>query len=383
MKTLTSFFVFVFISVSTLFAVEDATYVANWKLPIYSWLDKEGVVPTVGIDAYPRMTITADSVPANGFDGATGDFDAAWNSIPGDGNVIGSDGHILGLAASAKGTADFTGAFKVLFDEYNMYVLLKYTDDEIVGTESYEIMWAQDFKIDALVEKTKADAALQYYGYSRYAAFGGMKASFTPTTFNNSMLINFDGGGTGAIAWSATSASLSANLFVDNKGATTGAGVVKKVITIGYPALTGEQRPNFDVNIWRALNAGKGISFDLKVVDIDTDDAFNSDATPKQKPAEYWWNATHNSGYLCTWYSGFLAPKLKTNTALKNVATSTVFSKITADKVELNEATTISIYSISGKQLKEMHNVAEVDLTDLEKGAYVLRAKGQTLKVIR
>ena len=378
MKTLLSFFLAAFICVSA-FAVEDVAYIANWKLPIKTWY--KFTEPAGGLSAIVAGQAYADTVAVAGFDAATSNFDNAWDAISGNGYAIGSTtANINGLVASDHGAADFSGSYKVLFDEFNMYILLKYTDDDIKGTETVEVAWSQEYKNEAIAALAASKSTFTSHGYNRYYAFGGEKVAFTTTAFKNAWLIKFDAGGTASMA-DGTDAGLAANLFIDNRGATTGAGVVKQVITIGYPALTGEQRPNFDQKIWRTLNGGKGISFDLKVVDIDSDDALNTATTPVPKPAEYWWNAINNDGYAVTWYSGYLAPRL--NTGFKTVnASSNIFGKMLANKVEMNEFTNVLIFTVAGKQVREFVNVNVVDMSDLSKGVYILRAKGQTFKVI-
>jgi len=298
---------FTFLIVATLsmlhgFAQTDAEITAKWQFPI-DWWFPNAPVPEGGIENYPRSQAMAEM--RTGFNAATAKFDEVWASVAGNGNVIGSTaGHILGLPASNKGADDFKdAAFKVIYDESNMYILLQWTDDDVTGNESAELCLAPYFKLDV-------DDKAQWY--SRYSQFGANKLQFNNKGFSAAMMVNFDADGKGSINWGGTTETLTNNLFLDDKSV-AGTKTVKWIITIGYPALTGEYRPDFSVDSWKALNGGKGISFDMKVNDVDTDDAFNTDATPVQKPAEYWWSSTSNDAWQSNMYAGFLGAKSSTS----------------------------------------------------------------------
>jgi Secretion system C-terminal sorting domain len=267
----------------------DAAYVKGWTAPIPSWW--------AALPAEEPTRKQAVSPQVATFDALGSDFDAVWAKIPGDGNKLGDTGSRLGLAASDKGDADFSGSFKTICDDANIYVLLQYTDDDVTGNETVEIAWAPYLKIDAPVL-----AALPQAWYARYKQFGAYKATFKSTGFDAAMMID---GSTGAVNWGGTNDILSSSLFMDNHTA-VGSKTIKQIYTIGYAALTGEARPDFNLEIWKALNAGKGISLDMKVNDVDTDDALSADATPVKKPAEYWWNTKNNNCYALTTYAGFL-----------------------------------------------------------------------------
>ena len=269
----------------------DAKYVAAWTAPIPSWWAKlPAEVPT-------RKQAVSSQVA--GFDAQNADFDVVWSKIAGEGNKLGDAGSRLGLTASDKGDADFSGTFKTICDESNIYVLLQYTDEDVTGAETVELAWAPYLKIDA---PDLAD--LPQAWYARYQQFGAYKASFKTTGFDAAMLID---GSTGGVNWGGTNDILSNNLFMDDHTA-VGSKTFKAIYTIGYAALTGDARPDFNVEIWKALSSGKGITFDMKVNDTDADDALNADATPKKAPAEYWWNTKSNDCYALTTYAGFVAP---------------------------------------------------------------------------
>jgi hypothetical protein len=148
------------------------------------------------------------------------------------------------------------------------------------------------------------------------------------------------------------------------------------IYTIGFPALTGVQRPDFDTNIWRALEGGKGISFDIKVNDLDGDEATAGAS------AAYWWSSTNNLGYALNYYTGFLG--LKVPTSVKNIQDlPSIFGAVTANHIELTSSANIDIYSVTGKSVKSLKNVSRIDLSTLNPGAYIVKANNQVLKVIR
>ncbi len=375
MKTLFTFVSIALLSVSSVFGQADNAAVANWVFPIEGWF-AGAAAPAVGIDAYPRAQ--ADATVVANFDAATANFDAAWASA-GTAYVLGAPGKRLGLAGSENGAADFTGSFKTLYDDNNMYILLQWTDDDVTGTETAEVCLSPYLKLDATDR-----AAGTWYNehnawYDRYNQFGANKLTFKKTGFDAAMMINFTDAGVGSINWGGTTPTLTNNLFVDDKTAPASK-TVKWIISIGYPVLTGTYRPNFNKTIWAGLNGGKGISFDLKVNDTDADDALNTDATPVAKPAEYWWNTTSNDCWQANFYAGFLKPAAPS--AVNDLKTVD-FAKITANNIELSTPANVTVYNTVGKQIINVKNATSVNISNLSKGAYIVRANNQSQKFIR
>ncbi len=396
MKTLISLLVAVFLCVSATFAVDDPTYVSNWTFtmtPTWFKFPTAGALPN-GIPAVTATAKTcyADTVSVDGFDGSLNDFDATWAAIPSTFEYPIANN--INMPASDHGITDYKGSFKVLFDDFKMYILVQFTDEEINGSrgsETIEVMWSPDDKNSAILAKlgstdgiNATDATKTYFGYNRYSCFGGTKATLDVNGYKTVWKIT-NNQTTGALTAAETADATYKLLITQNdKGATTGAGIIKRVVTIDYLAMTGEQRPNFDIPTWRAANGGKGISFDFKVTDFDTDDALNTAKVPVQKPADYWWNATNNDGYAQTIYSGYILPAKASNTALHSVnAKPGVFGKITTEQVELTEVTNASVFNSVGKLVKSLKSCNVVDISDLEKGLFVIRANNQTLKVVR
>lgn len=356
----------------------DAAYIANWKWPIGWWFPNAGA-PAEGIDAYPREQ--AASAEVENFDAANCDFDAEWAKIAGDGYMLGGEGSRLGLAASEKGATDFTGSFKSFFDDANIYVLLQYTDDDVTQSETIEVAWAPYLKLDA-PDVDGYPAAL----YARYRQFGAYKASFKSTGFDAAMIVKGSGtladGSIGNINWGGTNDTLSTYLFLDDH-TEVGEKTVKQIITIGFPALTGDARPDFNQAIWEALNDGKGISFDMKVNDVDGDDALNTDDPPVAKPAEYWWNSTNNDCYAVTWYAGFLNTKGSTTGIIPSKAMTSIFGNTMNNQVLLTKMANVIVYNTLGQQMKSLRNVNLVDLSEFRTGVYIIRANNEVKKFFR
>lgn len=349
----------------------DAEHVANWQLPI-DWWFAGATAPSVGIDAYPRKVAKAHL--AASFDAASADFDATWAGIEGTGEVI---ANALGLAGSNTGVNDFKdAAWKALYDDSNMYILLQWTDDDVTGTETLEIALAPYFKLN-VPDRTDFPTAW----YTRWAQFGGYKVMFNKAGFNSAMFVNVDAQGVGHIDWGGTTETLTNNLFLDDK-TSTGSKTVKWIITIGYPVLTGEYRPEFNTAIWKELNNGKGISFDLKVNDIDTDDAFNTDDPPVKKPAEYWWNTDNNDCWMTTMYAGFLSISGSTG-IVQPVLPASNFYVVTPDRILLHKPAKVVIYNLSGQQVFSENNIRDIDLRILKSGFYIIRADNEARKIVR
>jgi len=382
MKTVVSFFFVALLSVSSAFAQADDASVASWRPNIgqWSWVSNIGL-PAVGVDNVIRNVVEAKMV--TDFIAADADFDAVW-ATAGAENLIANN---TGLVASDGGAEDFEGKFKVLYDEQNIYVMLQFVDEDITGTESIEIPLAPYFKVDA----TDIDAYPAAW-YTRLAQFGGNKLVFNKDGFINSMMLTFDASGVEAMNWGGTTPTLSSNLYLDDKTASAiTSGSVKWIITIGFDVLTGEFRPTFDIPTWTALNAGNGISFDMKVNDVDGDDAMKADLSGTA-PAEYWWNATNNDCWLSTMYAGFISTHAapyapypyEAVTAVKQVqAANTIFGKVVANQIQLNEVANVTVYNAAGMQVLSVKNTNSVNLSGLSNGVYVVRANNQTQKFVR
>jgi hypothetical protein len=257
---------------------------------------------------------------------------------------------------------------------------LQYTDDDVTGNEMVEVAWAPYLKIDA-PEVAGNPAAW----YARYLQFGAYKATFKKTGFDAAMIVTGGGanadGSNGNLNWGGTNDILKNNLFLDDKTA-VGSKTVKQIITIGFACLTGEARSEFNLDIWSALNEGKGISLDMKVNDVDANDALTGDPAA-QKPAEYWWNATNNDAYAVTWYAGFLKVGNTVGIQPEIFTRESIFERVTPNEVLLKKTTNVAIYNILGSKIVEKKEVMRIDLSGLKTGIYIIRAEGESRKIYR
>ncbi len=351
-----------FLDVERIPGSADAEFVAGWTVPVATWWPK----PTTEEPARSQ----ASTIPVTSFDPVGCDFDAEWAKITNE-NVIDNQ---LGLNASHKGADDFKDAgFKVFCDESAMYILLRYTDDDVTGNETVEIAWSPYFKIEA-----PDLAGLEGAWYTRYVEFGGYKATYKSTGFDAAMMVT---GATGAVNWGGTNDILATSLYMDDHTA-VGSSTIKQIFTIGYPALTGEARPEFNQTIWNGLNDGKGISLDMKVNDVDADDALNTDPTPVAKPAEYWWNTTTNDCWAITYFAGFL--NIADVTGISHAKTvESIFKVVTPDQIHFSTNANVAIYNMLGQQLMSKKNIRQIDLTELSNGIYIVRANNESRKIIR
>lgn len=391
MKTLLSLLFSTFLFVGVAMAT-DTSIVSNWKFPIEYWYPQTASisVPAGGVDNYPRAQALADSI--GDFDPAGVNFDAVWTQLnkQGDSGAGYPIAHTTGNPLSDKGAADFTGAWKAVYDQNNIYILIKYTDDAIKGNETVELMWAPYLSIPAIAALPAASLpnCVVQAPYARYAQFGGYKVSYSATGISGAMIVDFSATGVGKINWSGTDAVLTSALSFDNK-TELGSKTIKAIYTIGFQALTGNAysaalnaRPTFNNSVWRALNEGKGISFDIKVSDTDPDDQLNTAVPPVEKPQEYWWNTTSNDGYAMTYYSGFLGVR-KTISAVNQVYSNrrSIFGEVTSNSVHLNQTANVEVYNSIGKLVLKSDNVNVVELKGMKEGMYIVKANDEVLKV--
>ncbi|MFV0469094.1 MAG: sugar-binding protein, partial [Dysgonomonas sp.] len=268
--------------------LSDADFVKNWQAGT-------GAHPTKTPPYYPdegfvQKQALATKV-ANDFDPSSVIFDELWPSLPNEYSITNVVKQTNG--DDAGGDADFKGAFKIVYNDDAFYILLQCSDDVVTGSEKVEIMWQQDEKIEALASLDK-DTEHQRFAYLRYEAFGGYKVEVTSSGGKSVMTWNPNASNVITVYWSgsATAQTLIANNVLLESHAEGSTTQIKNIYTINYPALTGEMREDFNVDKWKGLNGGKGISFDLKFVEHD----------PNKKMPAYWWNSPVNNGYLYTWY---------------------------------------------------------------------------------
>ncbi|HET6558445.1 MAG TPA: T9SS type A sorting domain-containing protein, partial [Prolixibacteraceae bacterium] len=121
---------------------------------------------------------------------------------------------------------------------------------------------------------------------------------------------------------------------------------------------------------------------DLKVNDVDADDAMNTDDPPVAKPAEYWWNTTSNDAYAVTYYAGFLSAGGTVGIWERALANS-IFERVTPNFIQFNKMANVAVYNILGAQVMAKKDVSRLDLSNLNRGIYIIRANGESRKIVR
>jgi len=384
MKTKLLILGIILLGTSKLFADDkaDSTYIAGWTFGVSGYIN---LGYSQVLQSTENKQAFADRI--DNFDPLTSDFDATWNgskyaAYAVENNVSNTGNH--------TGASDFSQAgFKAFYDDDNLYILVQFVDDNITGNESIEIPWATYFELYGKNPmSTDGSGNPKEYTtarYLRYSAFGAYKATFNKNGFVNAMKIDFASPtAQGVLNWGGTNENLANNLSVKDK-TVTGSGVVKWIITLGFPVFTSAPdaftnetfplpRPDFNVDIFKALNGKKGLSFDLKINDNDG----TADTNPASKPAEYWWNTINNDCYSHTWYAGFLG--IEDNTAVKNTAEKNIITKLTRTNIELVEPMNVVIYDITGKVVFSEKSVSHINVSSFNKGLYVINAGGFTSK---
>lgn len=358
----------------------DSTYTAGWTYGLVNNIpmgrvNNPALNPTENKQAFLKK-LSEDLDP-----GAC-NFDQVWNSSSYSEYAIANN---TVSASNHTGDADFKGSFKAFYDNYNIYVFIKFTDDNITGNEKVEIPWATYFKLHGKTVTTTnpQGTVFEHVGawYLRYAAFGSYKATFNKTGYVDAMKIDFASPtAQGVVTWNGTNENLTSSLFVNDKSV-AGSGEVKWIITLGFNAFKSVgfenetfqlPRPDFNEDILKAMNGKKGLSFDIKIKDDDGTTG----------SGEYWWNSASNDCWQVTWYAGFLG--VEQETAVKPVnAENSIFEKISNSIIELNEPANVNIYNSTGVVVSSLNNSSVIDLANLQKGIYIIKAKNQVLKIVR
>ena len=371
MKLFYKLFLAFTLCVSTVSAQDenDASFVADWNFGGF-WFPSTSALPTGLVNKQAK----AAYIPT--IDPAANDFVTLWNSITNPANTI---GNVVGeTPAQDKGATDFTGSFKTCYDDDNIYILLEYNDDSYTGNETYELMWAPHMKINATDISGRPHA-----WYARYVQFGAYKTTYNGAGFVSAMMVtggaNYDA--SRDINWGGSNTLVNATTTKVTKKFEAGASVIRLIISIPFTALTGDARPTFDEQVWGLLNGGKGITFDIKVKDVDAEDVLDGTT---YKSAAYWWNSTNNNGYAYTIYSGYLANKDYVESGIFTPSgKNSVFQTVTSELVILSNKSDLTVFNSTGKEILTLKNADNLSLKGLSKGIYFIRANNESVKIIK
>jgi len=317
---------------------------------------------------------------------STRSFDDVWLDI------IKEDAYELNSNATNPSNTkhddyEFAG-FKAGYDDENIYIFIKYVDTEAVplGTiiERMEIGVSPYVKLDAARTPTISGTPAPGLEYFRFIELGAYKIV---TSWEGSVLsistitVEFRG------CAESTQANLGidfADIVVDSHTPTNNSSEVSLIVTIPFVSLSNFMTGagEFTYEDWLVVNDGKGISLDLKVNDVDGDDA------DLNTSRDYWWSCPPSLvegmgdlSYYSTSSSGMLKAVPKGGVSTDNTNTQPGNIKVTSDKIIFNNPADVKIYSAaSGALILNAANQTEVLTTGLGAGIYIVEADGEVAK---
>ena len=334
---------FLFFLMALAFSAKAVVFPADWPIQSTPWSSYQ----TAPVD-FARKTSMAVYFGAyydfENLQGNVFEFEDAWDRIPFEYEL--SNLVAQGLDYVPSKPNDFVSAsFKVGYDDVGFFVFVVYEDDEESTLhEQLEILYSPYHRLEEggrnfTVNSEDRSGIL----CTRYWDLGASKIATTPTAVRGIMklsLMGAVGDMTPDDVWSNYGlvfefANCTNILFEPNK--------YRWAVKIPYKALNDTYYGTvFDKEAWKEACDGKGISFDVKFSDND------SDLLPGSWWRTYWWSADVNDGFWSTDWAGFLKP-------LEPLPPSSHFVTVTggtSDKpfAETSETVTITAAPPMGKR---------------------------------
>lgn len=267
---------------------------------------------------------------------------------------------------------DFSAEIKGFYDNDDVYILIKATDNEIIpGQESIELMWASyaDYLPQDEWPFTPRATEDNEHVIARWGSMGSGKA-LANLDFVDTIPINIEAGfyfqQVSATAddaywthsWTAPDWDEDLGMKVGQfkqTGNTTWEAIWKFNIDKTLGGLVG---PEKDVKF----------SFDLKVIDRDT--------LTRDKRIEALFSSTDNDVWWSTYYAGYAMFTEDTVGVINNAALNNISVYPNPTKNELfvtQEVAKIEVFNLLGAKVKEVNKLGrKVSLSGLKKGIYIV-----------
>jgi len=334
-----------------------------------AWFDWSSAADFSDNPYTPKQTAQIKKMPDSwNYDANTVDFDALWSLL----------GDSMTMANHVKDGDDVfdggltTGSFwKAFYDEYAMYVMLKFIDvDGQITGHGWELAFQTGekdrYEPDFVAAGT--DVGLRNSSYARYLPIGGKKVKIVGGTVEEC------NGSTGTGSWANTSVGLE-QLITDQhywSDELSTRGLLRAIVVLEYSKvlayLTEPATGNVDVaDDYTAFDPAVKpvISWDIKAIGLVNE--VNSD---------YWWNSLDDNAYITTYYCGYIEfLNEEISTSIINYSTPEIKVFVHNDILKLSgtERINMRIYNISGQLVKSVQNTNQIFIGDLNRGVYLLQ----------
>lgn len=348
------------------FSSKAIDFPTDWEIAKTAWSDI--IVAPAG---YTRNTATAVDF-GEYLDLGSIDFFDTWGSIP-ETQEYPMKNVVLMDDAPAK-AIDGTGSFKVGFDDEGIIVFVYFIDDEAATkNEKWEIAYSPYHKLGengrnfTNVEGEDRSGVL----YTRYWELGASKLTMMSTGVDGIMQISGSAKTAKDVSKDLVSKfSIEFYNYSDNFNPEE----IRWAAKIPYYALDDSYYgTEFDKTAWAAACDGEGISFDVKIKDVDSG--------MEKGSRDYWWNANVNHGFWSTDWAGYL--KQGGPISIDDAVAAASNISIKGDRITLAEAGTIQIFSAAGMLIASVSNETELSTSGLAAGVYVAVAGSESVTFVK
>ncbi len=302
-------------------------------------------------------------------------------TVPGDGSVNPFD---------LDGDATYGAAFKTFWDDENLYVLLKFIDTNFKTTDAtdadtrlFEICYAPNEKdrYDAGFDAAGDDITLKNKQYARFTELGGGKARIKPAGCDENVSSHGQDGSWGAAL--ADPSTFETNWVV------TGDNTVWAIVAFNFatnmPYLTDE---------WGATDASNQTAYDptaegMDVISFDVKAASTQDIAGTPGEVSQMWSSNTNDGFEAVYYNGHLtfSPEEFGPEGVENLFTTATKRAFIFDNIlkfkGYDSPVNVDIYSVVGQKVKSATNVSTLNVSDLNKGLYIVKVGDDVYKVMK
>jgi hypothetical protein len=314
-----------------------------------------------------------------------------WDRLGDDEYVDNLTNDAGGDSYDLDGDATFGVAFKNFWTDDMLYTVLMYKDVNSVavdGSRTFEISFQlRDIdRYEAGYQITvDDDSSLRWQNmqYGAYIELGAGKALFTPDGVTETVrLIGQEG------AWGSSvgaGGTLEYNWTVDQDG------TIWAVLGMAF-----DDYLLYMDDEWGAYEAANYVSLDPTVTtkisfEVKSNALVAVDGEEEDQKMEYWWSSNDNLAYQSVYYNGYLEFSEETFfpvSAKQDVKASDKLAYIYDNVLRFKgfeNPIDVEVYSIVGQKVMSAKNINTLNVSDLEKGIYLIKVAGekQAFKVMK
>jgi hypothetical protein len=294
----------------------------------------------------------------------------------------------------ANGDGTFGLAFKAFYDAENLYVIFKYVDANnfavaTAGTDnrSMEICFQSKEKdryeagyqaaLDSTFGKfTRKGTNAQY---TRFVELGGGKALFGPDGVSETVSSVGQTGAWGSSIGAANTPETSWNLTQDNT-----VWAIQAFNFADYLMYLDDE--------WGATEAANEVAFDptaIPTISFDVKSNATTIVADADANSQYWWSSNVNDGYTFIYFNGYLNfseeewVPVGTEDFLKAAPKSAYIYDNVLKFKGYESPVNVDIFSVVGQKVKSAKNVSTLNVSDLNRGLYIVKVGDDVYKVMK